>query len=80
MTLPTVLAQNCNRSYLLKTLLAKAFAVSALISSPVMAHSDQTSVMGGIIHFLTEPDHLAVLGLVVAIAVFAGVKVISKRS
>ena len=37
-----------------------AASMAVLTSLPVMAHdgSEQASVMSGIVHFMTEPDHL----------------------
>jgi hydrogenase/urease accessory protein HupE len=51
-----------------------------LLATPVLAHSEQSSVINGIVHFMTEPDHLAVSALVAAAAIFAVRKAKGKRS
>lgn len=45
---------------------------AALTSSlPALAHSEHASTMSGIVHFMTEPDHLVISGLIAAVAIFA---------
>jgi hydrogenase/urease accessory protein HupE len=53
---------------------------SLLLTSPAFAHNEQSTVMEGIIHFMTEPDHLAFSALVAAAVTFAVRKIASKRS
>jgi hydrogenase/urease accessory protein HupE len=42
-----------------------------MTSLPALAHSGHASTMSGIVHFMTEPDHLAISGLIAAVAIFA---------
>jgi hydrogenase/urease accessory protein HupE len=59
----------------------KAVSLLAImsLSLPAIAHSEHSSALNGIIHFMTEPDHLALLGLVAAVVVFAVRKMINNR-
>lgn len=59
----------------------KAVSLLAImsLSLPAIAHSEHSSALNGIIHFMTEPDHLALLGLVAAVVVFAVRKMIKNR-
>ncbi|MEM5537534.1 hypothetical protein WNY58_14180 [Neptuniibacter pectenicola] len=48
-----------------KAVTYKALSAATLMTSlPALAHSEHASTMSGIVHFMTEPDHLAVSGLV----------------
>lgn len=49
------------------------------LSLPALAHSEHSNTLNGIIHFMTEPDHLALSGLVVAVVVFALRKMAKNR-
>lgn len=65
----------------MKSVFVKLSAVAtAVIATPALAHSDHGSVMSGIVHFMTEPDHLAISALAAAAVIFAVRKVASKRS
>lgn len=65
----------------MKSVFSKVSAVTAaVIATPAFAHSDHGSVMSGIIHFMTEPDHLALSALAAAAVIFAVRKIASKRS
>ena len=46
-------------------------AATLTTSLPALAHANHTSVMSGIVHFMTEPDHLVISGLIAAVAIFA---------
>lgn len=48
------------------------------LSLPALAHSEHSNALNGIIHFMTEPDHLALSGLVAA-AVFFAVRKMTKN-
>ena len=59
-----------------------SLALISLSSTAATAHdgSEQTSLINGIIHFMTEPDHLLVSG-VIAVCLIAGIrKMKDKRS
>ena len=59
-----------------------SLALISLSSTAATAHdgSEQTSVINGIIHFMTEPDHLLV-SVVIAVCLIAGIrKMKDKRS
>lgn len=63
-----------------KTLTALVAGSAALTTSlPVLAHSEHGSALSGIIHFMTEPDHLAISGLVAAVVIFAVRRMGKKR-
>jgi len=65
----------------MKSVFTKVSAItSALVATPVLAHSEHGSVMSGIVHFMTEPDHLAISALVAATVIYAVRKVSSKRT
>lgn len=65
----------------MKSVFTKVSAItSALVATPVLAHSEHGSVMSGIVHFMTEPDHLAISALVAASVIYAVRKVSSKRT
>ncbi|MGI1669692.1 MAG: hypothetical protein K6L74_05140 [Neptuniibacter sp.] len=65
----------------MKSVFTKVSAItSALVATPVLAHSEHGSVMSGIVHFMTEPDHLAISALVAAAVIYAVRKVSSKRT
>lgn len=62
----------------MKNLMTKLAATAALLTTlPAMAHdgSEQTSVMSGIVHFMTEPDHL-----LASFVIAAGVIYLVRRS
>lgn len=55
-----------------KAVTYKALGAATLMTSlPALAHSEHASTMSGIVHFMTEPDHLAISGLIAAVAIFA---------
>ncbi|MEM5537839.1 hypothetical protein WNY58_15745 [Neptuniibacter pectenicola] len=55
-----------------KAVTYKALSAATLMTSlPALAHSEHASTMSGIVHFMTEPDHLAISGLIAAVAIFA---------
>lgn len=65
----------------MKSVFVKISAVvTALIGTPAFAHSDHGSVVGGFVHFMTEPDHLAFSALVAVAVIFAVRKIATKRS
>lgn len=65
----------------MKTIYTKLTALATpLLATPALAHSEQSSVISGIVHFMTEPDHLAVSALVAAAVIFAIRKAKAKRS
>jgi hydrogenase/urease accessory protein HupE len=45
-------------------------AAALTTSLPALAHSEHASIMSGIVHFMTEPDHLAISGLVSLALIF----------
>ena len=45
-------------------------AATLMTSLPTLAHSEHASTMSGIVHFMTEPDHLAISGLVALALIF----------
>lgn len=65
----------------MKSVYTKVTTVAAaVITTPALAHSEQSSVVSGIVHFMTEPDHLAVSALVAAAVIYAVRKAVTKRS
>lgn len=55
-----------------KAVTYKALGAATLMTSlPALAHSEHASTMSGIVHFMTEPDHLVISGLIAAVAIFA---------
>ena len=52
-----------------------------VVALPAMAHdgSEQESVMNGIVHFMTEADHLLITGLVSAVLLYTLRKLAKKR-
>jgi hydrogenase/urease accessory protein HupE len=55
-----------------KAVIYNALGAATLMTSlPALAHSEHASTMSGIVHFMTEPDHLAISGLIAAVAIFA---------
>ncbi|MCP4595651.1 HupE/UreJ family protein [Neptuniibacter sp.] len=65
-----------------KVITKLAVTAATLTALPAMAHdgSEQASVMSGIIHFMTEPDHLLVSGVVAAVLIYVVRKAAVKRS
>lgn len=59
-----------------------SLALISLSATTATAHdgSEQTSVLNGLIHFMTEPDHLLVSGVVAAGLIYFIRKVATKRS
>ncbi len=67
----------------MKNLTSKfALALLAMASTATVAHdgSEQASVISGIIHFMTEPDHLLASGVVAAGLIYFIRKLATKRS
>ncbi|WP_286238750.1 HupE/UreJ family protein [Neptuniibacter halophilus] len=67
---------------MLKKFVSRAGVLSAVaVSVPAVAHdgSEQASVMSGIIHFMTEPDHLLVSAVVAAGLIYTIRKLAAKR-
>ena len=52
-----------------------------IVVFPAMAHdgSEQKSVMNGIVHFMTEADHLLITGLVSVVLFYTVRKLMRKR-
>ena len=65
-----------------KVITKLAVTAATLTALPATAHdgSEQASVMNGIIHFMTEPDHLLVSGVVAAVLIYVVRKAVVKRS
>ncbi|MFY0677131.1 MAG: hypothetical protein JXR18_07615 [Neptuniibacter sp.] len=65
----------------MKSVFTKVSAISALlVTTPALAHSDQTSMLSGIVHFMTEPDHLLVSALLAAAVIYSIRNAKTKRS
>lgn len=67
----------------MKNLITKsAVATTMMAALPAVAHdgSEQASMMSGIVHFMTEPDHLLVSFAVAATVIYLVRKVASKQS
>jgi|GEM_PF-1682886 len=59
----------------------KMTAVSAAVfSAPAFSHAEHGSVLEGIAHFMTEPDHLALSAIAAAAIILAVRKLRTKRS
>ncbi len=62
----------------LSTLLTATAALTT--SLPALAHSEHTSTLSGIVHFMTEPDHLLISAAVAAAVIYAVRKIAKKRA
>lgn len=68
-----------NRQSIAKTATgAVVGAVTLMTSLPALAHSEHASTMSGIVHFMTEPDHLVISGIV-AVAVVLVVRRVGRK-
>ena len=59
-----------------------SLALISLSATTATAHdgSEQTSVLNGLIHFMTEPDHLLASGVVAAGLIYLLRKAVAKKS
>ena len=64
-----------------KSLTKLIVTLAYFVALPAMAHdgSEQESVMNGIVHFMTEADHLLITGLVSAVLFYTVRKRAKKR-
>lgn len=56
-----------------------AGAVALTTSLPALAHSEHASILSGIVHFMTEPDHLAISGLAALVVILTVRKLAKNR-
>ena len=64
----------------MKRVIQLATILSATAAVPAYAHSEHSSVMQGLVHIFTEPDHLLFSALAAAVLIYAVRKVAAKRS
>lgn len=67
------------RNFITK-LSAGTAVISLLASTPAAAHTNQVNVMEGLVHFMTEPDHIAVSAVIAAALIFVIRKTKTKRN